>query len=275
MRVRSVILLLLCPVFGLAAITYECYTPESQLSIAGAEGNQGWIREILADGADPNEQDARGWTALMFASTMGHGPAVEALLSGGATIDQTDEHGNTALIHAANTGPPWLCEPYGEADSHEAIYETVLLLMRAGADVNVRGHYDATALYYAAFGGHAQIAQILIDAGADVDAQDAFGFSPLIKAAAGFMSVATSRHVDTVQVLLAAGANVDATTNDFWTSLMFAARGVFAGAGANAELVETLLEAGADRTARNRDGDTAFDIAVTRGNTAVAEMLRE
>ncbi len=203
MRIRSVILLLLCPVFGLSAKSIECSDPKTPLSIAAAEGNLDSIREILGAGGDANEIDVSGRTALMFASWLLHGPAVEALLSGGANINQRDGSGQTALIYAMAIGPMRVCGPYSGEFSDEARYETVVLLIQAGADVNVASLYGVTALYQAVLSGFTQIARILIDAGADVDAQSVNGWSPLMKAS-------YDQKIDTVQLLLEAGANVNA-----------------------------------------------------------------
>jgi ankyrin repeat protein len=58
-----------------------------------------------------------------------------------------------------------------------------------------------------------------------------------------------------VTQLLAAKANLNTVDNDGWTPLMRAA-----GEG-HGPIVNLLLSAGADKTVKNRDGETARDIA--------------
>ena len=48
---------------------------------------------------------------------------------------------------------------------------------------------------------------------------------------------------------------------------------IAAGAG-HADVVKTLVEAGADRSLRNKNRETAGDIAISMGNTAVARLLK-
>ena len=55
------------------------------------------IRVLLAAGAQINQVDARGWTALMHASHAGHVQAVKVLLAAGADPRITTPDGVTAL----------------------------------------------------------------------------------------------------------------------------------------------------------------------------------
>lgn len=72
------------------------------------------------------------------------------------------------------------------------------------------------------------------DDGADIEARDERGFTPL-------MAAATSASVESVEVLISAGADVNARTADAWTPLLLAARD-----GQNPAVIQTLLAAGAD-----------------------------
>ena len=88
-----------------------------------------------------------------------------------------------------------------------------------------------------------------LDAGADLEARDELGLTPLMFAAA------TNSNPEVVQVLLEAGADVEARDEDGWTPLMLAAVN-----NENPEMVQVLLEAGADATAKNGEGKTAWDL---------------
>jgi serine/threonine-protein phosphatase 6 regulatory ankyrin repeat subunit B len=57
---------------------------------AARNGELERVRELIADGADVDEQDKSGWTALMRAAADGYAAVVEALLQAGAQVDQHD-----------------------------------------------------------------------------------------------------------------------------------------------------------------------------------------
>jgi hypothetical protein len=65
-------------------------------------------------------------------------------------------------------------------------------LLRKGANVNAKhGDYDSTPLHVAALWGHAEVARLLLDHGADVNSRSKDGWTPLHYAAAfGYADVA-------------------------------------------------------------------------------------
>jgi ankyrin repeat protein len=78
-------------------------------------------------------------------------------------------------------------------------HEIVELLLRAGADVNAKQMSGVTPLHSAAHNGQTQLAKLLIDKGADVNAEMDNGQTPLAKAV-------EKDHHETAQLLRAAGA---------------------------------------------------------------------
>ena len=79
--------------------------------------------------------------------------------------------------------------------------ETVRLLLDAGADLEARNVYGFTPLLYAAGNGHTEAVRLLLDAGAAVDARDEGGRTPLrLSAYWG--------HTETTHLLLDAGATL-------------------------------------------------------------------
>jgi len=152
--------------------------------------------------------------------------------------------------------------------------ETVQTLIRAGADVNAAQNGGMTALHWAAQGGHAEMARMLLVAGAFPDAATRNGgYTPLHLAA-------RAGHEALLGVLLEGGADPSATNSLGTTPLHFAASSglaegirllsqagatvdarefasdqtplVFAAAAGEAEAVRALLEAGADPSLTTR-----------------------
>ena len=115
--------------------------------------------------------------------------------------------------------------------------------------------------------GDPTIVQELVQAGALVDFQDSFGWSPLHWAA-------DTGHISVVRRLVGVGANVNVRDTEGWSPLHWAAyRG-------NMELVQELVEGGADTnltTEMDRNTKkkyTAWDLASMYGHSEVADFLR-
>ena len=83
---------------------------------------------------------------------------------------------------------------------------TVRHLVNTGAsELDARDSFGRSALHYAARLGHQVIMGILIDAGAPLEAEDADGFTPLLRAIQG-----GDANIDAVRLLLDAGADRNA-----------------------------------------------------------------
>ena len=68
---------------------------------AAKTGNIDRVRELIAAGANVNQQDNNGLTPLHWAAENGHQAVVQALIAAGADINQQDNDGWTPLLHAA------------------------------------------------------------------------------------------------------------------------------------------------------------------------------
>jgi ankyrin repeat protein len=102
--------------------------------------------------------------------------------------------------------------------------------------------------------GTVQQIEAAIQAGADADAKEDDGATPLILAAA------INKNPEVLNILIQAGANVNAKMNDDMTALMFAA------GGNSAEVVNVLIRAGADVNMKNDAGSTALIFAADNNN---------
>lgn len=112
-------------------------------------------------------------------------------------------------------------------------------LLKTGANVNERSHNDWTPLHYASCYGHVEIAEFLLENGADLNARTSpKGNTPLHCATA---------YPEVVEVLLRAGADIEARTNDGWTPLHRAAFH-------DHDSVEYLIFCGANLRAKTDDG---------------------
>ncbi|NYE60194.1 hypothetical protein FHW58_001346 [Duganella sp. 1224] len=145
------------------------------------------VKKMLARGVSPNARDPNGETGLIVAMRY------EALKVGRVLMDQKGidlearaPNGNTALMMAA----------------FRQNKTAVLALLQRGAQVNQKGW---TALHYAAAAGSVEIATILLDRYAYIDAETPSGMTPL-------MIAAREGQEDVVRLLLDQGA--DATLKD-------------------------------------------------------------
>ena len=150
--------------------------------------------------ADVNATDRSGWTPLMYAAWIDQPPMVNMLLKHGAKIDATEHDGLTPLAIAVQNAKP----------------KAAQTLIDAGADVNApiaKGGYSPLML--AAISGSTEVAAMLLEHGAKVNAVNPGGVTALMIAAAGNRSAI-------VEFLLKSGADVNAKSEDGRTALSIA-----------------------------------------------------
>jgi ankyrin repeat protein len=140
--------------------------------------------------------------------------------------------------------------------------ESVKALLKKGIDVNGAQGDGSTALHWAAIKGDAEMAQMLVYAGANLRATTRIGsYTPLYLAARGGYS-------DVVAVLLAAGADAKAVTANGTTPLMIAA------AAGDTKSILSLVENGAEIDARDgAKGETPLMFAAGFNRTDAVKLL--
>jgi len=165
--------------------------------------------------------------------------------------------------------------PYQEIPMSQELLEAVAAgdpdrvraLLAAGADANARDDAGDTPLLRAAHAGNLALVRMLLAAGADANAADALGWTALMKAA--YNADLDRGFPDVVQALIGAGANVEAQIGYGIRPLMLAA-----GYG-ETEVVRALLDAGADVLARNDGGLTALMMVKEKFYVDVINLLYE
>lgn len=136
-------------------------------------------------------------------------------------------------------------------------------LQREPGLVRSHSHDGWTPLHLAAFFGHPGAARVLLDAGADTAAVSAneLAVTPLHAALAG-------GRAEVAAVLIERGADVNVqAAGSGLTPLHYAA------AGGLVEIARTLLAKGARADVRSTDGKTPLDLALEKGQSAVAMLL--
>jgi ankyrin repeat protein len=163
-------------------------------------------------------------TAGTFSSDGDSAKCVEHLIEAGADIHALDAGDRTPLHLAAEAGNvvearillangAWVngCSRSHETPLHvTASAEVAALLIENGALLDAENDFGRTPLDRAVCFGRVDCVAVLIDAGADIEARDVLGNSPLHMAA---RSTGNPRAVETVDILLKAGADYTARNN--------------------------------------------------------------
>jgi ankyrin repeat protein len=137
------------------------------------------------------------------------------------------------------------------------------LLLRKGADANARDASGATPLHAAALKGNLAVAELLLARGAKVDLRDGDGLTPLHNAA-------VSGHADVAALLLDRGADREARDTGAGATPLFQAA-----AWGRKSVVELLLKRGADGNAKNLSGVSPAEAAAKNGFADIARLLKE
>ncbi len=125
-------------------------------------------------------------------------------------------------------------------------------LIKAGADVNAKDPNGHTPLFRAATTGKLEAAQILLDSNANVNMANNDGATPLIRSAESL----SMNPEPVISLLIKRGADLNAKDNSGKTALVYAVM------RANTTTIKLLLDAGADPNIVLRDGSTVLMEAV-------------
>lgn len=256
--------------------------PETPFVRAVQQNRLAEVRTLLEQGADPNTKNSQGSPVLVVAANRGFTEMAQLLLEKGAKVDARRKDGDTALLVAlgaqhdaiallliqkgADVNTKYLMDGIEFSVLLSAVMddqaEVVEALLKAGASVDfTERQLGRTALFWT---DKVEIARMLLDHGAKVDARDWTGNTPLM------LAVQESR-LAMAQLLVERGANVNARTDaareKFLADQLFRRRA----------LTDSEQQAAAKRLAvRHDDGTSVLEIAQRRadiGDAAAGEIL--
>ncbi|HEV8717725.1 MAG TPA: ankyrin repeat domain-containing protein, partial [Candidatus Binatia bacterium] len=241
------------------------------------------VELLLVQGADVNAKSPyNDQTPLHVAAGIGNPEVVKLLLAHGAEVDARENY----------TFTPFDYDSYLQTPLHIAAVagrrEVIEILLAHKADINARiqvqenkyritsgawgdvynplsdlGNLkDITPLHLAAYMGHRDVVEVLLSHGAEKEAKDSHGRTPL-----HFTSF-WDHTVEAAERLLVHGSEADAREETGATPLHLAV------IKSHKPVVKLLLDYGADVNAKDKGNDTALRFAERQGNTDMIEFLR-
>ena len=138
------------------------------------------VEYLIKHGAQVNVANRYGYTPLDEATTFAKTDIVALLKKARAT------HGRGFSIKVAPTAG-WYAAPVNPPDiltaAREGQTETVRLLLDRGANIEAENNIGWTVLIHAALNGNTETVRLLLDKGADIEAKDNYGKTALTHAA--------------------------------------------------------------------------------------------
>lgn len=208
------------------------------------------LAALLLPACGPAEDQQTMNDQLIVAAERGDTAAIARLLGAGAQINAHDGRGRTAAMAATHANQP----------------AALQALITAGADLNIRDNRQDNPLLYAGAEGLLDILRLAIAAGADTRITNRFGGTALIPAA-------ERGHVEVVRELLTTSdVDVNHVNNLGWTALLEAI--VLSDGGArHQQIVQLLIDHGADVNIADREGVTPLAHARRSRYTAIVSIL--
>lgn len=244
---------------------------------AAERGHREVVKALLAAGANANDtvtdRDSIwfGCNALIFAAQQGDEQIVEALISTGARPDCEASDGTTPLSLAIEHRSVRMVESLLKArspilDNHiiasvwNSSESIAVLLVRAGASVNVSNDLGQSLIHRAAETGQLHLVKALIQRKAKLNPK-ASGTTPLLVAI-------QKRKSECAVELIKAGADISIPSRLKESPLACAV-----GLGLT-DVVAALLKAGADPAVKDKRGRTALMLANEKGQTEAVKILQ-
>jgi len=223
------------------------------------------IQELISGGADINQQDEDGWTALFEACSSGNVEVVTLLVEAGADLNIQDSFGCTALMY--------IFDFYYDVPT---LKEKIKFLVEAGADVNIQDNLGRTVLYEVVCRGDISTVEYLLNVGIDATIQDndgldaicvaeKYNYENILKLLRWFLT--EKMYLEVMKEKLANGMNVNEQDENGETPLFEECL------DGRAESVKYLVKSGAKINIQNNFGRTALIEACVGGHLPVVKFL--
>ncbi|CAH0055075.1 unnamed protein product [Clonostachys solani] len=196
---------------------------------------------LVQRGADIESKNIDGNTPLLISVFNSDLKIVDSLLEKGANLEARDKEYNTPLLLAV---------------SEKHLKTGRLLIDKCSKSDNLQRMKKQTPA------PDTQMARLLLDKGANLEAKDKNGRTPLLSAVSG-------ARVDLINLLLAKGANIEAKNRCGDTSLFLAV------CKRDKIITKLLLQGDADPKAQNNGGNTPLNYAREDGDVVIVELLSQ
>jgi len=228
----------------------QCLIQDTALHHAAVGGHVDIVQLLLSrPELIRNVRDFLGWSALHRACHNGQSGVVQCLLEdGGFTVTTTDQHGDSPLHLAADHG------------NEEVITH---LLQDPRTAVNQLGNWGRTALLAAVISRNREAVRALLnDPRTDVNAPCDTGWTPLI-------SGIKTRDFELVRMLVTQGRNIDLDMGTLGSGSPLHVAVIFG----QYDMVELLLDHGANPDVEDHRGDSPFVRAVNGGHERIVKLF--
>lgn len=236
----------------------------------------------MESGIDVNVNDGIGFTALILASTYGRLEIIKYLVENGADVNKGKDHGSP-LSHAVNPSSgelnlevvTYLVENGADVNttainemsgSAESVLmrannlDTIKYLIDNGADINYSNEYESV-LEHAIMLENKEKSDFLIESGADTSSVRLVDLVRINDLERVKESIKSGADINTISII-----QYEMDSSPF-TPLMLASDEGYL------NIVEYLLENGADINITNEYGDTALSRAELNGHKEIVEYL--